>query len=247
VEHPEGYGTPWDSCNRLEPGEDGGCWLNPNHQQHLKYGWVTADDLRDWLNGVPGKIIMSEEHWNELLYICSGRGWSVGYDIECFNMHPPKYLLAPGQIFHPIGGEQEVGTGFPKRMQLPKSKDGWERQKLSPEMIKVVEGHVKWLILQDFEKQISNSYGKLNPNTVRLSRECSDEIYGFMHALRALGLETYPMGASNTPPVRENFAWWKTILETESRWELFRKNGMAYEPWLKNKQSLYSHSPAERN
>lgn len=141
-DHVKTSGSPWDYMSLSTINGDR-IWLNPSNQQHLNYGWLTVDDLRDWLNGIPGTVIKSKEHWDELLYMCTIRyTYSIGYDIEHFNLHPTKYLLSVGERLI-RDGKTEVGTGFPKRMQLPD-------KKLSPEMIEAVEGHVKWLIRQDF-------------------------------------------------------------------------------------------------
>lgn len=228
--HPRFAGTPWDYFS-LESMHEDRIWLNPGNQQHLNYGWLTVQDLRDWLNGTPGAVIKSKEHWDELLYMCSmSHVFSIGYNLEHFNLHPAKYLLPTGERLI-RNGKTEIGTGFPKRMLLPDSK-------LSPEMIEAVEGHVKWLIHYDFNDQISLSNTSIMD--LQVSRTCSEEIYGFFFALRCLGLEIIKDGACNIPAVRENFAWWIDLLKHEAKWEFLIENGIGYEPWIKNKKSLYS-------
>ena len=227
--------TPWSSCNELIKNREGLYFLNPNNQQHLESGWMTEQDLKDWANGIPGKIITSQEHWDELLYICKTGTDCIGWDIEHFNMYPPEYLLAPGQVYHPIGGERQVGIGLPQRKQCPKR--GWVVQKMSPELIMAVEKHVKYVFLRSLEDDMT--FHDKTIFNAGIASEARDEVYGFMFCLCQLGLETLP-GVSNTPAERENFSWWKSLLEKEAKWELLIKNSLAYEPWVKNKKSLYS-------
>ena len=245
-ENPQSNETPWDSCNTLEF-KDGSktCWLNPPHQQHLNYGPVTEGDLQDWLDGKVGQIIVSQEKWDELLYMCKSGTVLIGYELEFFNRHPTKYLLAPGVVRQPgDASTRVVGTGFPNRMQMPKKKGSWEPQRMSPEMIREVEGHIKWMLRQDFEEQLAWD-STASPYHLYPKQTTQEEIYGFTFALKQMGLETISHGYGNTPTERENFAWWRNLLVREAHWELLTEKGLAYEPWMKNGKSTFSSKTEE--
>lgn len=250
--YPEAHQSPWDCFHPLnfDKKTPPGCpigeavektaWLNPHHQQHLSYGTFSERDFREWINGIPGKIIKSQEHWDELCYLCRTNTFGIALHLPFFNMHPIKYLLSPGQVFQPGDrSTREVGTGLPKRLQLPIDKTApWKPRKLSPELIEAVEGHIKYLIKKDIEDQLVFRQASLF-SSIALGREAEGEIYGFMFCLKSLGLETVSVGFSNTPELRENFAWWRTILREETRWEMLVEKGEGYEPWIKTKKSLY--------
>lgn len=236
INYPEAHSTPWDSCNKLEFNGQDTCWLNPEHQKHLNAEHISREDLQDWIDGIPGKVIKSKEHWEELLYICRTNTTMIAYELEHFNMHPIEYLLEPGRHFTGRGKE-EVGTGFPKRMQLPKKKDSFAPRKMSPEMIKAVEGHIKWLITEDLSRNFNGTEESIIK--ARVSRTTEEEIYGFTYALTCLGLQTNA-GYSNTPMERENFAWWRNLLVQEARWQFLVSKGFGYQPWINNKRSFYS-------
>lgn len=223
--------TPWDSCNPLNLDSKGKIFLNPSHQDYLNFGYFTAKEIADWLKGKPGAIIKSQEHWDELCYMCKTGTFGIAQELRYFNLHPAKYLLAPGQILTK-DDKVEVGVGLPNEMQLPPTNDGRPRR-MTPEFIKVVEGHIKYLVREDFKRNYSSS-----PYDLRVSQETRDEIYGFTFALRAMGLETIQQGASNVPKERENFAWWRGMLMDEAHWEFLVENGHGYEPWIKNRKTV---------
>lgn len=104
-------------------------------------------------------------------------------------------------------------------------------------MVEAVEKHIKYLYKKDMEVQLD--YLDTDLYNVRVHNECIEEVYGFTYALRCLGLETQ-RGYCNTSKVRENFSWWRNLLELEAKWDLWVERGIAYEPWVKNKKSTYS-------
>lgn len=224
--------NPWGSITQmsLDHAEDDRIFLNPEHQQHLKSGWLEAQDILDWMEGKPGKVIRSEEHWNELLYICGMGAESIYYHLKHFNLHPIEFIFAPGRVQRTREGVQKVGKGFPKKMQDPKTK------LLTPEMVKAVECHIKWFYKDWFEYSGGKRESVLK--TWSIPRHLEYEIHGFFAALELVGLETCP-GASNLPTVRENFAWWKDMLQREAQWQLICEEGLGYQPWIDNKKTLY--------
>jgi len=232
--HP-GMSSPWDahSLDKQDP-KDKTIWLNPGNQQHLNCGWMTAEDLQDWLDGKPGRVIKSQEHWDELLFMCkSGMACLIGYDLEYFNLFPTEYLLHPGQRLQD-GETIRVGTGLPSKLMLAAKK--YEYPKMNPVLIRMVEGHTKWMVRDYFRSQVSQG---VDPYDLRTSRNLDEEIYGFFYCLQVQGCGPRT-GYCNTPAVRENFSWWKDLLKREALWELWIEKGLAYEPWVKNKKSLFS-------
>jgi hypothetical protein len=45
--------------------------------------------------------------------------------------------------------------------------------------------------------------------------------------------------------VRENFAWWKNLLEREAMFDFWVKHNIAYEPWVKNGYSEFMKNTFE--
>ena len=243
--HP-GCDSPWTACSfsTARLASDTGeliIWLNPDHQQHCNFGWLNEAAIWDWVNGIPGAVIKSKELWDELNWMCLHQySFSVGYELHLYNRHPAEYLLDPGQVYQPDWNDpktRQVGKGFPKKMLMAGS-DKWDRKRLTPEMVKVVEGHIKWKLLEDYRKQVQYRDEKAETVTGP-TKECGDEIWGFFECLRKMGLETIRNGASNTPQERENFGWWKGMLEKEALFEFWIEKGVAYEPWVKNGYSEF--------
>ena len=177
-------------------------WLNPEHQNYLNYGWKTESELEEWLNGIPGKIIKSQEHWDELLYIETYGLNSVAYLLKHFNNYPAEFCKP---------------NGFPKVKQT--------NGKLTRKMIQCVESYVKWLY-KDWTNY--DDLERWNP-----SIHLRHEINGFFYALTLSGLETRSGICNNYLEARENFTWWKYLLEHEAHWDYVRSQGNAFEPWLK--------------
>lgn len=227
--------TPWDAIFLGEPSVHGlglKFWLNPNHQSQLNAAWITESDVMDWVNGKVGKVIKSQALWDELLWECtkvSYRSGLIGSNLHKFNRHPAMYKRPKGDGYY-----TNYPDGWTPGSNMPKALD--KDKKLTPEFIKYVEQHIKQLMIRDLEEQFEFQHRgdllKLNEIT-HIRREVADRVYGFFEALRLMGYETQP-GACNTPEVRENFSWWKGLLEEEAFWEFWIKLGVAYEPWVKN-------------
>ena len=119
-DHPYSRFSPWSAISLSKiSGEK--IWLNPEHQDYLNYGWKTESELEEWLNGIPGKIIKSQEHWDELLYIETYDLNSVAYLLKHFNNYPAE----------------SCELNFPKIKQI--------NGKLTKKMIQCVEGYIRWL------------------------------------------------------------------------------------------------------
>jgi hypothetical protein len=223
--------TPWDAIFLGDPsahGLDLKFWLNPNHQNQLNAAWITESDVMDWVNGKVGKVIKSQALWDELLWECtrvSYRSSLIGFNLHRFNRYPAMYKRPKGDNYP---------DGWTPGSNMPKALD--KNKKLTPEFVKYVEQHIKQLMIRDLEEQFESQHrgdlSKLNEIT-HVRTDVAERVSGFFEALRLLGYETRP-GASNTPAVRENFSWWKELLEEESFWEFWIKLGVAYEPWVKN-------------
>ena len=70
-EHKGCNGTPWDYFALSPRADSDNIWLNPHHQSHLTWGWITLDDIEDWANGKVGKVILSQEKWDDVVWLCS--------------------------------------------------------------------------------------------------------------------------------------------------------------------------------
>lgn len=245
--YPHSWMTPWDAIYlKVETREDGSRYIgfNPSNQQHINSWPATVEAMQDWLDGkVTEKgLIKSQEHWDELLWICRTGGGAVlmGYEIEYFNGYKPEYLMAPGQVFYHDGVRIE-GKGLPKKM-LKKAKGRWGyREVMTRPLVEAVEKYIKWIYKKDMQDQLDLCFNKsVNIYDVTPRREADEKVYGFTYALKCLGLETCGGGFGNTPKVRENFAWWRNLLKMEAKWDLWVEKGIAYEPWVKNRKSTYS-------
>ena len=226
-EHPLCSRTPWGAMSLSEISGDR-VWLNPEAQSYLRFGWMTEKDLEDWLNGVPGKIILSKEHWEELTYMETYGLHRVSHLLKHFNGYKAEYCLAPGQRFIQ-DGKTLIGKGFPKKMQK-RGQDEYDT--LTSSMVKCVEGQIKWMY-----KDWTRCASRKDLNIWRIPQTLQEEIYGFFHALRLLGLETQS-GASNLPEVRENFAWWKDVLKYEAQWDYVCSQGNGFTPWIEHKLTV---------
>lgn len=225
--HPNCSSSPWNvfSFEKVCKGKDDDLliWLNPSHQTHLNAGWLCEQDIQDWLEGKSGRVIKSQKLWDELIWLCTlpfdSTGVLIGYQLHFFNRFPAEYLLST--------------KNFPKKMQVGEKGD----KRLSPEMIETVEKHIKYLMIDDYDKQLRWN-GKKIHEILSISREVRQEIYGFFSCLSKLGLQIQE-GATNTPKVRENFSWWMDLLEDESLFEVWVKHGFAYKPWVDNGYSEF--------
>jgi hypothetical protein len=220
--------TPWDHYALSSPRIQGlglVYWLNPAHQNAINSGWVNDKDIWEWVHGIPGKIIMSKELWDEVIYECSvPKVGIISYNLHRFNMYEPKYQPGPGSYVRGEGDTRIKGTKMPKAL----NKDNT----LTEAFIKYVEQHLLYWYLNEYEEQLR--YGEKSITDItHPRREFNDQIHGFFTALRFMGYETQS-GASNVPACRENFSWWRGLIEEEAYWRFLIKHGKAYEPWVKN-------------
>jgi hypothetical protein len=211
-------------------------WLNPEHQSYMNAAWVTDKDLMDWVEGEPGRIIKSQALWDELLWMCtkvSYRSNLIGSGLHKFNRYPAQHMQPKGKGYYADGhwGEDKywiAGSNMPKALNKEK--------KLTPEFVQYVEQHIKQLLITDLRDQFryncSQDLTKLQEVT-HIRRETDERVYGFFEALRLMGYETNE-GACNTPEVRENFSWWRSLLGEEAFWDFWIELGVAYEPWVRN-------------
>ena len=207
-QYPNSMDTPWDYF-ALSPKEttdentayDFVFWLNPRHQQDLMFGWVTVEDLEDWINE-KGRIIVG--NWDSVKFECKSQPfYAFKYAYEEYNFHPTRHMRtwAKDQRF----------TG-----KLLKTK-------LDNDMVEKIEGHIKWIIkdhinLKNYHQLGYKPIGEIN---FQIERHERDRIFGIFETLSYFGIGAFE--AINSPKTRENFAWWTDLLESEAVLELVKE------------------------
>ncbi len=224
------HDTPYDALALVPKGDsisDISIWLNPCHQSHLNCGWLSFKDIDNWIDGVPGAVIKSCEHWDELKYICSRKGYSVR---SIANSLPYFVGDCNQEIALPTNPND-------MSVQLKPCAKG----KLSKDTIRRIASVVKYEVRSDIRTQM---FHKSFDAIQGISRHCDEYIMGFFKALSLLGYGYY--GACNTPAEYENICWFKDILIDEAFWDVMVERGEAYAPWVKTKTSFY-HKKYKKN
>ena len=230
------HSTPFDHY-ALSPSPEGKIWLNPANQSYLDSHWLENEDLLCWAAGKPGKVIRDEILWSHLVYECKMHAWDFRAYHKFFSGKP-----AHSEMYWKKGEGQLHGT---LRPFLAKTKP---TKKDLDEAYHLVEGFVKsqilfYLGLWD-EHRISNwprderTNKPLLPRVENLRDSAKREVEGLLYAVgmmgRAIGL--FPcQGASNTPTIRENWAWWQNVLQTETEFQIWRKHKILHPDWAQGK------------
>lgn len=212
--------TPFDSFALVPKGDSVdtiSIWLNPKNQAHLNSGWISFKDIEDWVEGLPGAVIKSREHWEELKYMCAHKG----YPIHSIAYNLPFFI-----------GKCDLETEHPNDMSV--QLEPCVKGKLPKYTLKLIASIVKREVQSDIRTQLLRTpFSEIN----NISRQCEEYLHGFFNALTLSGYGYY--GASNTPVEYENVCWFRDLLIDEAFWDVMVERGEAYEPWVKNKNTLY--------
>lgn len=205
--HPQAMNTPW-SYFALSPKfksnkdsvYDFVFWFNPCHQDEMPSGHITVEDIEDWIEE-KGRLVNKD--FEKVKFECKN-GPFYSFDSSCkyFNFYPTCYL-----------GDFRSAYSHKKLLKL----------KLDDDVIEKIEGHIKWIIkdhinVKNFYNLGSKPIGEVDFSIDRFER---DRIFGFFEALSYLGLGSFD--AVNTPKNRENFSWWRDLLESESIFEIVKE------------------------
>ena len=224
-------------------------WLNPENQKHIKYGWITLQDIKDWVDEKPGKIIPDKGTFENLKFELS-----IPLNLWAFN---PINASVYRQHFKGVSLNYSEETGYGWKKIVPygyKKKNSSNYHPLSDQAIKVIESHIKHLIVDDLFCQLNiYSYKDVEEEirkkvfeeficsfpseTFRYRKFIKDEICGFFNALYYLGYGDYD--ACNIPKGDgiQNLSFWENRLKYEAEYDFLNLCGMLPEDWKINYNS----------
>jgi hypothetical protein len=230
--YPFAHGTPWEYFALSPQGGSEKVWLNPHHQQHLSFGWISQQDVQDWVDGKVGAVIRSQEDWDDLCWECSvpvgtlfglrkNRSDDYSTYTKYFRRIPPNLHRKRDDslpVFKKPGKHASLNT-------------------LPDECLVIMESDIKKELLSSMFRQIKvygfedyiNRPGGLeffkeryqmyldsgNKETIRPSKEAMEYSQGMRYSLCILGFGRY--GACNVPEGRgrANLSFWQSVMEAE--------------------------------
>jgi hypothetical protein len=218
-------------------------WLNPAHQQHLHWGYVTIQDIDDWANERVGTVIRDLDVWEDLKLKCRLPFVTYGIDRSA--------TAKKGFTFIPF----EEYKNWPKKDRSPlkvtRKKDDYGYYKLEEKSWRFLLGYLKYRIMDDMCCQLDIysfleinkedfarklwAYVESKPKTGLCPRNDLDsEIYGMLLTLSMQGVgDFHSMCGTNREdgPSPANMAEIKEILRHECYYEILDRCGILPDAW----------------
>lgn len=198
-DYPGAWKSPWSFIALSPQVKEGDIiyWLNPENQRLLDAGWYTVEELQEWANSVPGKVV-SEACWPKLNWICRHRRFST--------------LEFQYKYFFDIKPEWHYVQRFPNKKMIKGT------PKFFDEDLDFVMSHVLYLFYRDYKDRLD--IGESIETMSCPKEDISDRVFGLFEACTFFGLGSFD--AINTPAEKTNFSWLTDILDLQA-WFLVAK------------------------